>query len=257
MRQEDLQLITDLGRALYANPELARSKSVETVAAVSTLEQLSDDQVFEKVTYLLLKQAEQEGTRASSAGVTHPFYRLSSLDRGVLALLHSGRVSYKRLARVLSVDPIMVEQLAWSARTKLASAPEVRRSAPHPVGTSKLKHACPEYFPDHPWTQKLLDDEMKPQELVMIQNHTMVCEECRRALVQAREFYYAVEQWVPTVNEGVSVTVSELREARIRLGKLPLDLTVLEALKVVFRRNEIRIAIGVLFITLLVKVFLK
>lgn len=256
MRQDDLKLISDLGKALYANPEIARSRSVETVAAVSTLERLSDEQAFEKVSFLLLKQAEKEAAKSAASGVTQPFYRLSVLERGVLAFLHSGRISYQRLARILNIDTFLVEKLAWSARMKLASAPEVRMSAPHPVGSSKIKHECPEYHSDRPWTQRLLDDEMKHNELLMIQNHTVACESCRRALSSAREFYYAVEKWIPTVNESSSdgISLEALKRAQIRSGLPPSDITFLQALGLVFTRTDVRIAVGIFFLTILAKI---
>ncbi len=257
MRQDDLKLISDLGKALYANPEVARSRSVETVAAVSTLERLSDEQAFEKVSFLLLKQAEKEATKSAASGVTQPFYRLSVLERGVLAFLHSGKISYQRLAKILSIDSFLVEKLAWSARMKLASSPEVRMSAPHPVGSSKIKHQCPEYHAERPWTQRLLDDEMKPNELLMIQNHTVACDSCRRALSSAREFYYAVEKWIPTVTEvsGDEISLAELKRAQIRSGRPPSDITFWQALGLVFTRTDVRIAVGIFILTLIVKIF--
>lgn len=257
MRQDDLKLISDLGKALYANPELARSRSIETVAAVSTLERLSDEQAFEKVSFLLLKQAEKEAVKSAASGVTHPFYRLSVLERGVLAFLHSGRISYQRLARILNVDTFLVEKLAWSARMKLASSPEVRADAPHPVGSSKIKHQCPEYHPERPWTQRLLDDEMKHAELLMIQNHTVACQSCLRALSSAREFYYAVEKWIPTLTEstGDEISMADLRRAQLRSGIPPSDVTFMDALSLVFQRTDVRIAVGIFFVTLLLKIF--
>lgn len=256
MRQDDLKLISDLGKALYANPEVARSRSVETVAAVSTLERLSDEQAFEKVSFLLLKQAEKEAAKSAASGLTQPFYRLSVLERGVLAFLHSGKISYARLARILGVDSFLIEKLAWSARMKLAATPEVRVTTPHPVGSSKIKHQCPEYHAERPWTQRLLDDEMKHNELLMIQNHTVACETCHRALSQAREFYYSVEKWIPTMTDDSESVISleELKRAQMRSGRPPADITFFDALSLVFQRTDVRIALGIFFVTLLVKI---
>lgn len=252
MRTEDLNLISKLGRALYANPAQAESRSIETVAAISTLREVSDDGFLERALALMLHQAERDGSRTGTARIENPFFRLSPKERFVLFLLHSGRVSYKRLARLIESAPETIQSIAWIARTRIAEAPEVRLSAPHPTGSSRLKQSCPEFDPSRPWTQKLLDDEMGTAELAFLQNHTAVCADCRRALSRTREFYYAVEKWIPIAG-GASADAEfsgrsllhAVRRGRLRSGNLPSDLTFREALGVFFAKRENLVWFGV------------
>lgn len=258
MKSEDLQLISTLGQALYANLAQAQSRSLETVAAISTLSEISDEQFLERALGLMLHQAERDGLRSSRSGISNPFFRLSSKERFVLFLLHSGRASYKRLSRLMGIPTEEVQTLAWIARTQIASSPEVRLQAPHPMGSSNLKHSCPEYNSSRPWTQKLLDDEMNSQELAFIQNHTAVCSDCGRALRGAREFYYGVEKMIPLtpVTEGteqLGLRIQQaLRRGKIQSGHLPTDLTFWEATKLFLQRRENLIWLGVAAMLLLV-----
>lgn len=244
MRTEDLQLISKLGQALYANRAQAESRSLETVAAISTLPEVSEDQFLERALGLMLLQAERDGLRSNASGIDSPFFRLVPKERFVLFLLHSGRVSYKKLSKLLSTTAEDVQTVAWIARTRIASSPEVRAQAPHPTGASRLKQSCPEFDSEKPWTQKLLDDEMGRPELAFLQNHTAICSDCQRALSATRELYYAVEKWIPLSGPGVLKTdVGEtmqkaLRRSRIQSGNLPMDLTLTETLVLFLSRKE-------------------
>lgn len=241
MRDQDLQLISNLGRALYANPNQARECSLETLAALSTIERLDEDQSFERATQMMLYRAERSGTQATAAGVHHPFYRLSPIERFTLSLLHSGQVTYSRLARLLRTENADIERVAWHARMKIGSAPEVKASAPYPPGTSKLHHACPDYDIERPWTQRLLDDELTPKELLFFQNHTTACFQCQRSLREARGFYYQVEKWVPLADaEAFTPRDYErmVREAQLRRGEFPKDLSAGEAIALFLSRKE-------------------
>ncbi len=244
MRTEDLNLISKLGRALYANPAQAESRSVETVAAISTLPEISEDDFLERALALMLHQAERDGSRTGVARIENPFFRLSPKERFVLFLLHSGRASYRRLSRLISTTPENIQTLAWIARSQIASSPEVRLQAPHPMGSSRLKHSCPEFNPERPWTQKLLDDEMGSSELAFLQNHTSLCSDCQRTLSRTREFYYAVEKWIPVSNLGENAEAvgnslqRAVRRGRLQSGNLPSDLTFGEALGIFFSRPE-------------------
>jgi hypothetical protein len=244
MRTEDLNLISKLGRALYANPAQAESRSVETVAAISTLPEISEDDFLERALSLMLHQAERDGSRTGVARIENPFFRLSPKERFVLFLLHSGRASYKRLGRLIDSTPELVQSIAWIARSQIASSPEVRLSAPHPMGSSRLKHSCPEWNSERPWTQKLIDDEMNSAELAFLQNHTSVCSDCQRSLNTTREFYYAVEKWIPVTTVGAdaetvgSSLLRAVRKGRLQSGNLPHDLTLREALGIFFSRRE-------------------
>ncbi len=242
MRTEDLNLISNLGQALYANPAKAESRSYETVAAISTLPEVSEDQFLERALELMLHQAERDGQRSGSGGVASPFFRLSPKERFALFLLHSGRVSYSRLGRLLVLPTEEIQSLAWIARTQIASSPEVRLQVPHPIGASHSKQACPEFNSSRPWTQKLLDDEMGTPELTFIQNHSSVCEDCRRALARTRDLYYAVEKWIPLTSPRGEAPGENLMKAvrmgRLRGGALPTDLTWREALGLFFAKRE-------------------
>jgi hypothetical protein len=244
MRTEDLQLISTLGRALYANPAQAESRSLETVAAISTLGTVSEEQFLERALGLMLHQAERDGLRSNAGGVSSPFFRLAPKERFILFLLHSGRLSYRKLSALLSITPEDLQTIAWNARTQVASSPEVRSRAPHPTGSSHLKQACPEFDLTRPWTQKLLDDEMGSRELAFLQNHTSVCPECRRALNQTRELYYAVERTIPLEQNAERAEVlgrslkKAIRRSQLESDQLPHDLTPLEAIGLFFSRRE-------------------
>jgi len=263
VKSEDLQLISTLGQALYANPAQAQSRSLETVAAISTLAEVSDEQFLERALGLMLHQAERDGIRSNVSGISNPFFRLSPKERFVLFLLHSGRASYKRLSRLMGIPVEDVQTLAWIARTQIASSPEVRLMAPHPMGSSTLKQSCPEYFATRPWTQKLLDDEMNSQELSFIQNHTAICSSCNRTLRTAREFYYGVEQFIPlTPVKNVTEQLGErmkaaVRRGQIQAGQLPNDLTFFEAARLFLMRRENLIWICVAAVLLFWLVYAK
>jgi hypothetical protein len=244
MRTDDLHLISKLGQALYANPAQAKSRSIETVAAISTLPEITENLFLERALTLMLHQAERDGSKTSAPGISNPFFRLSPKERFVLFLLHSGRASYKRLARLLETTPEEVQTIAWIARTQIASSPEVRMLAPHPTGSSNLKQSCPEFDTIRPWTQKFLDDEMGNTELTFVQNHTAICEGCRRTLLQTREFYYAVEKRVPVIGSNEDAVsngdalLRAVRKGRLQSGQLPTDVTFSEAITLFFRNRE-------------------
>ncbi|MBC7385030.1 MAG: hypothetical protein H7301_02570 [Cryobacterium sp.] len=263
MKTEDLQLISTLGQALYANPAQAQARSLETVAAMSTLAGGPGDEFLERALGLMLHQAERDGLRSSVSGISSPFFRLSAKERFVLFLLHSGRASYRRVARLLSITSEDVQAIAWQARVQIASSPDVRMTAPHPSGSSKLKQSCPEYDPAKPWMQKFIDDEMGTPELSFLQNHTAVCPDCQRALNSTREFYYAVEKWVPlsvvTANtEELGATLKRaLRRGQIEAGQLPSDLRFFEAVGLFIRKRENLIWLGLLGLLLFALAFAK
>lgn len=248
MKTEDLKLIGQIGQALYASPEIAHTRSLETVAALSTLPELGDDESFEKVTQLLLVQAEREGLKATAHAIGNPFYRLSPLERVILAFLHSGQVSYSRLSRVLGQTVENIQTIAWQARLKVASSVEVQTKLKHPIGSGKLKHSCPEYLEDRPWSQKLLDDEMKSTELAFIQNHTLVCESCTRVLKQTRELYYAVEKLIPAgVLQGVQ-NPEALREMERQLTNVTRPTSFFHALQIFFNKPSTWLSVGAVIV---------
>lgn len=248
MKTEDLKLIGQIGQALYASPEMAHSKSLQTVAALSTLPELGADASFEKVTQLLLLQAEREGLKATAHAISNPFYRLSPLERVILGFLHSGQVSYARLSRMLEKSVEDIQTLAWQARLKVAGSAEVQLKFRHPVGGGKLKHSCPEYLEERPWPQKLLDDEMKSTELTFIQNHTLVCENCVRVLRQSRDLYYAVEKLIPAgVLQGVK-NPEALHEMERQLANSTRPTNLFHALKIFFSKPSTWVSVGMIAI---------
>ena len=251
MRADDVLLITHLGKALYSQLEIAHVRSAETVAAVSTLGKLNDEQSFEKALRLLIDRANREGTHAIQTSVSNPFFRLAPEERAVLALLHSGKISYQRLSKVFDIDKTDLERLAWKSRVKMGQNPEISKVAPLPRGGSKVKPHCPEYDVERPWTQRLLDDELSSQELLFIQNHCMGCDVCRRSLEDARKFYYEIEKQIPFWNPSDAENIrTSLRRASIRAGRVPSDLTVKEALAVFLEKPEVRVAVGVFILGL-------
>lgn len=244
MKTEDLKLIGQIGQALYASPETAHSKSLQTVAALSTLPELGADASFEKVTQLLLLQAEREGLKATAYAISNPFYRLSPLERVILGFLHSGQVSYARLSRMLEKSADDIQTLAWQARLKVAGSAEVQLKFRHPVGGGNLKHSCPEYLEERPWPQKLLDDEMKSTELTFIQNHTLVCEGCARALRQSRDLYYAVEKFIPIgVLRGIT-DPETLQQMEKQLQHSVRPTTLGQSLAIFFQKQSTWISVG-------------
>lgn len=263
MRTDDLTLISKLGRALYANPAQAESRSIETVAAISTLPEISDEGFLERALSLMLHRAERDGTRTGVARIENPFFRLSPKERFVLFLLHSGRVSYQRLARLIGASPEDIQSIAWRARSQIASSPEVRMHAPHPTGSSRLKQSCPEFNVERPWTQKLLDDEMGSPELTFLQNHTSICSDCQRALSLTRQFYYSVEKWIPIASTGEDSEAignsmrHAVRKGRLQSGTLPADLTFREGLAIFFSKRENLVWFGLLAIAFVALAYAK
>jgi hypothetical protein len=246
MNNEDFRLISTLGQALYANPAQAQSRSIETVAAIMTLEEApTKSEAFDRALELMLHQAERDGLRAQAEALSNPFFRLAPRERFVLFLLHSGRVSYRRLARLLEISEEDVQTIAWSSRTRMGTSPELRLQAPHPTGSSHVLASCPEFDTSRPWTQKLMDDEMGQSQLAFLQGHLSECRVCKRALDSTREFYYAVEKAIPLDSvkwdiEGMGAALKKtLRKNRIDSGDLPSDLTIFEAIRLFLSKPEV------------------
>jgi hypothetical protein len=253
MNSEDFRLLSDIGKALYSSPETARARSLETVAALSSRDTFkSDGTGLVRAVRILLYRAEKDGLQATSTGLNQPFYRLTTLERMALMAIRSGRVSYLKLSQILGVSHEEVEKLLWHSRMKLAGQLEVRATTPHPPGTRKdAQHACPELFSDRPWTQKLLDDEMKSFELMYLQNHLLVCPSCQRALSTTRQFYYSLEKWVPSLSdaEDFEDELLGLRRAQIESGMIPSDLSIKEGFRIFFSRKEVKVSV-ILFVLL-------
>ena len=126
-------------------------------------------------------------------------------ERLVITALHLAHWSYRRLSVILGLTIPQIAQLAWQTRLRLAAAIPQKRPLIYPSGTRDPGARCPNYEPSEPWTQKFLDDEMSGHERLFIQNHTMACPTCRRAVATCRDLYYAVDSILPIPRaEGVS-----------------------------------------------------
>jgi hypothetical protein len=184
MNDQDLNLVTDLGYALWQDPYQAQVAVRDTVSAASLVE-TQTDAVVERTVRALLDQAEKRGSFARPGAQL--FQSLFAEERFLLLALHSGRWSYARIARVLEETPESVQTMAWNARVHLAS------HRGYPAGSRAATPSCPEYNPQTPWTQKFLDEEMKGQEKLFLQSHLLSCSSCREALMRAKEIFFRAE----------------------------------------------------------------
>jgi hypothetical protein len=183
INKDDLRLVSNLGQSLWAQPEQSRAITRETVSAASVVSG-QPDRALEASLQALLDRANKKGMYSR---VPTGFNALFPEERFILLALHQGRWSYARVARVVRESEEMVQQLAWNARVYLALTHYP--SAPVQAGSS-----CPEYDPQRPWTQKLLDEEVRGQEKLFLQGHLSRCNECRQALLRAKEVYYGVQK---------------------------------------------------------------
>ena len=217
MKSEDFQTLTQVGKALWSQPGHCRRAAVETLTAVSMLE-ITSERAIEKATEALLEKANRDGAEANESVLDHPFYRMIPEERLVLGALHLAHWSYRRLARILSVEEGQIETLAWSARLRLASFANTSRPLYYPNGSKNPGTHCPEYNPAAPWTQKFLDEEMPARERMFLQNHLMVCEGCRKALGTGRELYFRVDSMLPIPRSvGGDETLSEMAKTLERV----------------------------------------
>lgn len=213
METHDLKTFAELGRALWVDPRHSDAAMVETLSAI-TLQEPAAERALERACVALLERARGQGraaqTRAllaSSAGFNQPFFRLHPEERFVLAALHLGRWSYSRLARVMGATSERIEEIAWNARTGLASS----ATRLVPLGGKGGAH-CPEYDVLRPWTQRFLDEEIsKGADRVFLQNHLMVCDSCMQSLNRCRDLYYSVERMLPKVDDASDAIVAELQ----------------------------------------------
>ncbi len=244
MKTDDLKIITSLGQALWADPNHAERHSIETVTAVALLN-LGEELSFERATLLLLQQALKDGTKAYASAVHLPFFRLLPEERVLLALLHSGQISYKKLASILGKSPEDIAQIAWQSRVHLANAVEHGGSVLHPTGSASFGPHCPEYDFTQPWTQKFLDEEYSQRERLYLQNHMMACTGCREALNRCRQLYYKVESLLPK-SPDIDRKIDQLSQAytRSQLLTSPGQLSLRDTLKIFLGRWDIQIVLG-------------
>ncbi|MEK6704487.1 MAG: hypothetical protein AABZ06_01735 [Bdellovibrionota bacterium] len=247
MRTEDLKTFSVIGNGIWPKPEDSRHTTAETLAAVSLLD-LEPDRAVERAAVALLKRAVREGDSISAKAArsslnTHSFFRLSAEERFILIALHFGKWSYSRLSRILHAAgneamSLRLEEVAWSARTRLAfSAMRVS----YPVGAGSGGPHCPSYDPAKPWTQRFLDDEIvNGTERIFLQNHLMACDSCRRGLALAREVYFAVETLIPQPSDESFLKDLSSVCKRGYLHKAPSQRSVMEALSAFTKRPDVQ-----------------
>ncbi len=240
VNSEAVKQICDLGEALWADPMLLQSRALETVSVVSLLN-LTQDQTLERVSSALLERVDRDGTRAITAALFSPFFRLYSTERFILAALHRCRWSYSRIAKVLKISPTQVAELAWQARLRL-SPPQN-----YPVGSGTTID-CPPYSTKDPWTQRFLDEELSQAERLSLQHHMQICEACRDTLQRCRRFYYEVDKHLPIDQAGRSVLQESLEDVMQSTQKWmrPSERSFLESLSVFTQRKEVRLALALM-----------
>ncbi len=157
------------------------------------------------------------------------------------------------MGRILGVEPSVVEQRAWDARLRFASAAGLKI---YPAGASQLGASCPSYDARKPWTQRFLDEEISSgRERLFLQNHLMACASCREALGRCRELYYALDRGLPRGEESLlsrSVAHLALISRESQGLRSPSDRSFRESLEVFTRRSNVRIALAILLFVVVV-----
>jgi len=192
---QNVQEISRIGRALYSLPEESYHYSSETLSTVKLLE-LDEETSLERAASALVFQAlKKSKVDQSIASTITPFYQLDPYDRFILSALHLCHWTYEKCARILNIPESQVSKRAWSARTRfmeklIHSGKEIRYPIQAEIATSQ----CPEFNLQHPWSQKILDDEIHGKERIFLQNHIMACDACRSTLNQTRELFFVIDE---------------------------------------------------------------
>lgn len=163
----------------------------------------------ERASKMLIERAEK--SPPPSLKLNHAFYRLAPLERFLLTALHIEKWSYTRVARTLGIERNLIETWAWATRIKFAFQ-ELETDLDYPRGPASLGPVCPEYNPSHPWTQRLLDDELGKRERMFLQGHLMGCDRCRKVLESTRLMFFTIESFIP-----VKTRADELEAATDRM----------------------------------------
>lgn len=246
MKTEDLRSLSQIGNALWLDLDLSRRRTAETVEALSLLS-IPEEMLLEKASTALLARASREDLRVQASFLGDPFFRLLPEERFILVSLHLERWSYGRVARVLQCTEEQVATRAWKIRVHLASQPlpkseassKTCRSTPvlGAVGAAPKRASCPEFHALNPWTQRFLDEEYASRERVFLQNHLMVCDDCRLALSRCRELYFHVEKMIPRTEADGWEDLGRIIQS-IRRRRDPMQWTFSDALKAFVRRSE-------------------
>jgi hypothetical protein len=234
LTREDLTAISNLGQALWAREEESSGAALETLAAVTLLD-LDADRAVERASQALVLRALRDGPRAAGALVHEPFFRLSIEERFILSALHGARWSYAKVAGILGIPAEQVEAVAWRSRVELGAARSV-----YPSGAKAHGRSCPDYDPSRPWTQRFLDDALKPREKLFLQDHLVACEPCRLTLQRCRTLYYAVDAIVPrTRPDSGEVARLERTVREMHYYRSPTERPFVESLRVFLNRPDI------------------
>ena len=218
MDLESVDQFSRLSRTLWVDPQECQAQVLETVCAVLG-SGASVDGVLKRALLLLYQKAVKTGESLLQIheyclkGNHSSFFRLSLNQRFVLVGLHLLDASYQDLAQCMGLGESDVEKIAWRARLALSTSSAVTQAPIH-VG-----NYCLDYDLNHPWTQRLLDDEYHPaSERLALQNHILSCSPCERALHRAREIYYNVHSQVIAIED-----LSEIQSLTQELRSLLID----------------------------------
>ena len=250
MDSHDLNVISHLGQALWADDTHAEKASLDAITAVTSLG-LTSERSVEKVSEALLQRAAREGVQPNAGALNRPFFRISPEERFLLSALHVGRWSYVRLARVLRKKTDEVARMAWAARLHIVSAPGKAPCVPYPTGSDLRGPKCPEYDPLAPWTQKFLDEETTSAERIFLQNHIMSCDRCRQALSRSRNVYYLADAMVPRPAESESnerIRRLENIAARMAVAYIPRRQGFARSVAVFVSRRDVQWLIAAIFV---------
>lgn len=214
-KQDQLQLLRFAQAILGVGPRSLLQTQNTQAAILSRLGPKADPKIlWERTIQSLLTQATHSSNLRLGSEAhprLRPFYQRPLLDRALLILLSSGRFSYERLSSLLGLETREIERRAWALRLELALDPENPRPAPYPRGgprmsVSQLQSSCPEYDFEAPWTQRYLDGDSDRATSQYLQNHVMICDQCRKALYDARTVLQSAENLLP----GFEVMEEEL-----------------------------------------------
>ncbi len=249
MEARQIETLAHLGGALWSNPLEAIQASQDALAAAILLDLPNEDQTFNRASKALLERAVRIPSAIDAIALNHPFYRLFPEERVALITLHQARWSYKRISTILNESPEHLQEIAWNARVFMANShikTITGKPLLHPSGSSKCSGSCPDFNPQHPWTQKFLDDEMNHQERLFILERLKKCQGCQDILTRCREIYFAVEAAIPTYNNpDISQNKKHLEETWKKSDHFihPWKMTFKQTLQIYFKRREVQLAL--------------
>src|SRR5262249_13226484 len=143
-----------------------------------------------------------QGPAEMAAIARQPFYRLSPLERFLLAVLHRGRWSYARTARGTALTPHGVQKVAVKTRLHQVSL-KPGRPARCGGGGGLAARTGREDDCEAPWPEGFVDGEfVRAADRFFLQTHLMAGEPCRAPLHRCRDPYYTVESLIPPVEDG-------------------------------------------------------